>query len=313
MSSEVENGMGWIRRIARDIRTNKWLYLFTIPGVIFYIIFCYYPMYGVLIAFTDFNIVEGILKSEWVGLDNFIDFFTSTSFPMLMRNTICISLLKLVFGFPAPIILALLFNEVKNKIFKRVTQTISYLPFFISWAVAAGIWMEVLSLQGPVNQALLSLGLVDAPVLWLGEPKLFWGILVFTDIWKGVGFGTVLYLAAITSINPELYESAVIDGANKFKQILYITLPSIAPVVFVQFILATPGILNAGFDQILIMSNSLVTDVSQIIDTYVYWQGIVNADYAAATTVGLFKSIVGLILLLTANAITRKFSDERII
>lgn len=306
-------GAPWWRRALHDVRLNKWLYLFALPGIVSYIVFGYLPMYGVLAAFTKYDIVKGLAGSKWVGFDNFVKFFHSTSFELLMRNTVCISLLKMLFGFPAPILLALLFNEVRSRTFKRVTQTLSYLPYFLSWAVAAGIWMEILSLNGPVNQLLMALGLVDEGIIWFGKPEYFWAIVVGTDVWKNVGFGTVLYLAALTSVNPELYESAVIDGANRAQLMLHISLPAMAPVIIVQLILMMPGILNAGFDQILIMKTPLVNDVARIIDTYVYEQGIVNGDYTMATTVGLFKSVVGLIMLVLSNFVIGRVSGERVL
>ena len=301
----------WLQRSLADVKQNKWLYIFVLPGIAFFFTFCYIPMYGVLAAFQDFKITKGVFGSKWIGLLRFREFFNSPTFSQLMVNTVCISLLKLLFGFPAPIILALLFNEVRLKKFKRVTQTISYLPFFLSWSVAGGIWMEIFAQEGPINQALRWLGVIDKPVLWMGLPNLFWGILVGTDIWKGVGFGSVLYLAALTSVDPCLYESAVIDGANRLQKMWHISLPTIAPVMAVQFILSTPGILSAGFDQIMVMRTPLVNSISRIIDIYVYEMGIVAGDYTAATVVGLFKSVIGLILLLISTRLINKFSEER--
>lgn len=304
---------GNLKKLINEIWSNKWLYIFVVPGVIWFLIFCYQPMYGILIAFKKYEIHKGVFASEWVGFKYFFDFFTDPNFKSIMVNTLSISILKLIFGFPMPIILALLLNEVRNKTFKKVTQTISYLPFFISWVVAFGIWHDLLSIDGGViNNILMSLKLIDKPVFWFGRPQYFWGIIVISDIWKNVGFGTIIYLAAISGINPETYESAVIDGANKFRQIWHITLPFIRPTILMLLILGMGGILNAGFDQVFVMGNSAVASKSLIIDVYVVNRGIYGANYEIATAIGLFKSVVGVILLLTVNFAVKKFGEEGI-
>lgn len=299
--------------LARELWNNRYLYLFVVPGVIWFLIFSYTPMYGVLIAFKKYDIIKGVLASEWVGLQHFRFFFNSPNFRQLMTNTIGISLLKMVFGFPAPIVLALLLNEVRNMIFKRVAQTISYLPFFVSWVVVAGIWYELFSIDGGVvNNALMRIGLIREPIFWFGRPDLFWGMIVFSDVWKGIGFGTIIYLAAIASVNPEQYESAVIDGASRVRQIWHITLPAIRPTIILLLILSMSGILDAGFEQVYVMTNSMVLDRAEIIDTYVLKTGIFRANYELATAVGLFKAIVGLAALLLVNYIVKKLGQDGI-
>jgi len=294
---------------------NKYLYLFILPGLVWFLIFCYQPMYGLLIAFKDYDIAEGIMASKWVGFKYFVEFFQEPNFKNIMTNTICISLLKLVFSFPAPIILALLINEVTNMKYKRVVQTISYLPFFVSWVVVAGIWYELLTIDygGFVNTLLQELGLIKEPIFWFGDPKYFWGIVVVSDIWKGVGFGTIIYLAALAGINQELYESAVIDGAGKMRQTWYITLPGIKPTIILLFIMGIGNFLNAGFEQIYVLQNPAIAERAEIIDTYVMTAGIFRSNYEIATAVGIFKSVIGVILLFTTNFLVKLTGEEGIL
>lgn len=301
--------------LGKELWNSRYLYLFVIPGIIWFLIFCYQPMYGVLIAFKDYDIARGVFASKWVGLKYFIDFFKDYNFKSIMTNTIGISVLKLLFGFPAPIILALLLNEIKNNKFKRVTQTISYLPYFVSWVVVAGIWYELLSVDdgGVVNTFLIHIGLIKEPIFWFGKEEYFWGLAVASDIWKGIGWGAIIYLAALASIDIELYESAFVDGANRLQQIWHITLPCIRSTIVVLFIFAVGNIMNAGFDQIYVIQNPAVMERAQIIDTYVMITGIFQANYSIATAIGLFKSVVGLILLFLTNAVVKFMGEEGIL
>ncbi|OUS77104.1 protein lplB [Paenibacillus sp. MY03] len=301
--------------MSKGIWNDRYLYLFVIPGVIWFLIFCYQPMYGVLIAFKDYDIVAGVYNSEWVGLKYFSDFFHDFNFNSIMINTIAISLLKLLIGFPAPIILALLLNEVKKKMFKRITQTVTYLPFFVSWVVVSGIWYELLTVDqgGIVNTFLMNIGLLKEPVFWFGNPDYFWGLVVASDIWKGIGWGSIIYLAALSGVDVDLYEAAVMDGASRWKQTWHITLPGIRSTIIILFILNVGSILNAGFDQIYVMQNPAVMDRAQIIDTYVMTTGIFQANYSIAAAVGLFKSIVGLIMLLLVNALVKILGEEGVL
>lgn len=303
----------WKIPLRKQLWNDRYLYLFVIPGVAWFLVFHYQPMYGVLIAFKDYDIIKGVFSSPWVGLAHFQELFHSPNFPILLRNTIAISLLKLIFVFPAPIFLALLINEVRNTIFKRVAQTISYLPFFVSWVVVAGIWYELFSVDGGlINNVLIRLHLIHEPVFWFGTPNYFWGIIVASDMWKVVGFGTIIYLASIASVNPELFESAIMDGANRFRQIWHILIPAIRPIIILLFILNIGQIMNAGFEQIYVMQNNMVLDKSEIIDTYVLKVGVFRANYELATAVGLFKSSIGMFLLFTTNFIVKKLGEDGI-
>ncbi len=295
---------------------RQWdLQLMAIPGILFILVFAYIPMWGLLIAFQEYNLFLGVRGSTWVGLDNFRLFFDDPNFWNIMRNTIGISVLKLVFGFPAPILLALMINEILSMRFKRVFQTISYLPHFVSWVIVSGLVFSLLSTDGgSFNMALQGLGLIEQPVNWLSQPRYFWTILVSTNVWKGVGFGAIIYLAAIASINPELYDAASVDGANRFRQMLLITLPGITPVIVIFLILNISQILNAGFEDILLLTNNgrnaILRPVSEVIDTYVFRVGIQHMRFSYATAAGFFRSVVSVLLLVMANSISRKISDS---
>jgi putative aldouronate transport system permease protein len=282
--------------------------LMIFPALIFILVFNYLPMYGVLMAFQDYSLFKGFFGSEWVGLKHFEAFFNSPDFFRVIRNTIVISLLKLVIGFPAPIVLALMLNEVRNMVFKRVIQTVSYLPHFLSWVIVSGFTISLLSVDnGSLNILLKSLGLIDKPINFLSLPEYFWGIIVTTNLWKEMGFATIVYLAAIAGVDQSMYEAASIDGANKFKQIFLVTLPSIVPVILIFLILNIGGLLNAGFDDLLLLGSSpMLRDVASVIDTYSYRVGIINNRYSYATAVGLFKAIISVGLLTMANFMARR-------
>ncbi|RCW47612.1 ABC transporter permease [Paenibacillus prosopidis] len=282
--------------------------LMVLPALILIIIFSYIPMYGVLMAFQDYSIFKGFMASPWVGLKHFNMFFGSPEFLEVMRNTAVISLLKFFIGFPAPILLALMLNEVKNMMFKRLVQTVSYLPHFMSWVIVAGLVMSMLSTDnGSINILMEKMNVIDEPINFLSLPELFWSILVSTGVWKEIGFGSIVYLAAIAGIDPSMYEAASMDGASRFKQIFLITLPSIMPVVIIFMILAIGNLLNAGFEDILLLAvNPVLRDVSDVIDTYVYRVGIQNSRYSYATAVGLFKAVISVGLLTMANYIARR-------
>ncbi|MCR2804581.1 ABC transporter permease [Paenibacillus soyae] len=279
-----------------------------LPALALILIFNYLPMYGVLMSFQDYNIFKGFFDSEWVGTKHFEAFFNSPDFFRVLRNTVVISLLKLCIGFPAPILLALMLNEVKNMMFKRVIQTISYLPHFLSWVIVSGFVVSLLSVDnGSVNILLEKLNLIEKPINFLSLPEYFWGIIVTTNVWKEVGFATIVYLAAIAGVDQSMYEAASIDGASKFKQIFLITLPSIMPVVIIFLILNIGSLLNAGFDDLLLLGNSaMLRDVADVIDTYSYRTGIINKRYSYAAAVGLFKAIISVGLLTMANYIARR-------
>lgn len=301
--------------MASKLWNDRYLYIFVLPGIIWFLIFAYAPMYGIIIAFKDYDVLQGVLRSDWVGFKHFIDFFKNYSFSSIMTNTIGISLLKIVFGFPAPIIFALLLNEVRHNAFKRVIQTVSYMPYFVSWVIVAGIWYELLSIDqtGVINNLLLKLNLISEPIFFFGRDQYFWGIVILSDIWKNIGWNSIIYLAAITNINPELYEASYIDGANYLQRTWFITLPCIRGTISVLFIFAIGNIMNAGFDQIYVMQNPAVMDKAQIIDTYVMLKGIYGANYSVATAIGLFKSVIGVILLFMTNRIIKLLGEEGIV
>lgn len=289
--------------------------IMVLPAIVFLLIFSYGPMWGVLMAFQEYNLFKGFWESSWVGLTHFEMFFSAPEFWRIIRNTFVISFLKLLIGFPAPILLALMLNEIGNLVFKRVVQTITYIPHFISWVVVSGLMFSMLAVDnGPVNDVLMGLKLIDQPISWLSTPDYFWGILVGTNVWKEIGFGSIVYLAAIIGIDPALYEASAIDGASRTKQIFTITLPGIAPVIMIFLILGVGNVLNAGFEDIMMMTrnlnNGIVMPVAEVIDTYVYQMGIMNQRYSYATAAGLFKSLLSVSLLVLANWLARRFNQE---
>lgn len=285
---------------------QKYLQFMVIPGLIWMIIFNYLPMGGIVIAFKKFKITKTIAEAPWVGFKYFQDFFQDINFADIMTNTIGISLLKLIIGFPLPIIFALLINEIRGIRFKKVSQTISYLPHFLSWVVLGGILTTWLSKTGVINDLLMALNIIKAPISFLGEPKAFWGIVLISDIWKELGWSAILYLAAIAGVDQQIYEAATVDGANKLQKIWFITLPSITGTIAIMLILQISGLLNSNFDQILILKNQVNISRSQVIDTYVYQVGMTQGNYSYATAVGLFKSVIALFLLLIANKSSKK-------
>ncbi|WP_246246132.1 ABC transporter permease [Paenibacillus lemnae] len=280
------------------------LYLMIAPGIVYYIVFKYVPLAGSMIAFQNYQIFNGIQGSPWVGFDNFIYLFTYPDFYIVLRNTALIALYQLVFGFPAPIILALLFNEVRLMLAKRTLQSLFYLPHFLSWVVVGGIVFELLSSQGMVNQLRGLFGL--EPILFMQQEGFFRSIVVVSGIWKEVGWGTIIYLAAIAGINPNLYEAAVMDGANRWKQIMYITIPSMAPTILVLFLLNIGNFLELGFDQIYNLLTPMTYSVGDIIETYVYRAGVLQGQYSVTTAIGLFQSVIGFVLLYIFNRLARK-------
>lgn len=292
----------------RSFKKYKVLYVMMLPAIAYYILFHYVPMYGAVLAFKDFQLMKGIWNSPWIGMHHFMYAFSDQVFLQVLKNTIIISFYKLIFGFPVPVLFALLLNEVASAKFKKLAQTISYLPHFISWVVMAGIFMSILSIDGLVNSVIKLLGM--DPVLFMGNEQYFRLILVLTEIYKSFGWGAIVYFAAISGINGELYEAAIIDGAGRFKRVIYITIPMLAPVMAILLILSMAGILDAGFDQIFNMYSVNVYRVSDIIDTYVYRKGMVEMKYSYATAVGLFKSVVALIMIVTVNQVIKTMGGK---
>ncbi|MEF3304871.1 ABC transporter permease subunit [Paenibacillus sp. GYB003] len=294
-----------------DIRKDWDLYLALIPGIAFILLFKYTPMYGIVIAFKDFNIFDGLAASPWVGWKHFEKLFANDSFIHVFQNTLIISLYKLIFLFPLPIIIAIMLNELKNMLFKRGIQTVIYLPHFLSWVIVSGLFIDILSTNGGiVNKIIVALG--GEPIRFFLDSDIFRSVLVFSAGWKETGWSTIVYLAALTSIDPQLYEAARIDGASKWKQTLHVTLPGLIPIIMLMFILRLGHILEAGTEQILVMYNPSVYNVSDVIGTYVYRIGLGDQDYSFSTAVGLFDSVVGFILIMSGNYLSRKFLKQGI-
>lgn len=295
-------------RVGREMRKHKALYFMLLPGLIFFLVYRYIPMYGIVIAFKKFSIGRGIWGSKWVGLENFMDFFTSPVFDMVMMNTVLISLYKLVLCFPAPILLSLMLNEVRRRRFQKTVQTVVCLPYFISWVVLGSIALVFFAPKTGVVP-MLAQALTGESFNVMMNPKSFRGFLVFTEIWKETGWSAIIYTAALAGINEELYEAARIDGANKAQELRYITLPGIIPVIMTMLILRVGHILNAGFEQVLILQNDMVYEVSEIIDTYVYKVAFQQGNYGMSTAAGLFKSLIGLVLVVSTNKIAERFDQ----
>lgn len=306
MNSSKESSSSAFKLTAKRYLKHWDLILMVIPGLIALIIFNYLPMGGIIIAFKNFRPLDGILGSEWVGLDNFARLFSGTDFLNVLRNTLVISVLKIIFGFPAPIIFALLLNELRNLRAKKVIQTISYLPHFFSWVVLSGIIIMIFSSTGPISIIFDFFGMKMPEFFADGKSFIF--MVVFSAVWQGLGWGSIIYLAALSGIDEAMYEAASIDGASRLKQIIYISIPCIVPTMVISFILNLNGILNAGFDQIYNMYNPMVYDVADILDTYVL-RRLQKMDYSFGTAIGLFKSVVGMTLILSSNALIRKFTD----
>nr|WP_246427936.1 ABC transporter permease subunit [Paenibacillus phyllosphaerae] len=293
--------------LRKDFRKNKYLYFIGLFGVAYYFIFSYIPMYGIIIAFKDYSPVKGIMGSPWVGFQHFTEFFQSFYFWRLLRNTLLINLYELLFAFPAPIILALLLNEVKHAFFKRSVQTVTYLPHFVSIVVICGMIVDFSRKGGLFNLILGWFGL-EAQNLLL-DPSLFRTIFIGSGIWQGIGWGSIIYLAALTSIDSQLYDAAKIDGANRWKQMLHVTLPGIMPTIIILLILRIGGMMDVGFEKIILLYNSQTYETADVISSFVYRRGLLEADYSYSTAVSLFNSVVNFMLLILANRISRKVNE----
>ncbi len=290
---------------------DRWLYVLLIPGVLFFLVFKYAPMWGVVIAFQDYSPFKGFIKSTWVGLRNFTDFFVNPDFLRLFRNTLVMSALNLVFFFPMPIILALLLNELRSMRFKRTVQTIVYIPHFISMVVVYSITYVILGLTtGPVNGVMLQL--LGHKIDFLGSPAWFRPLILIQLIWKETGWGTIVFLAALAGVDPELYEAAIVDGAGRFRRLLSITLPSIMSTIVILLILRMGYVLDNGFEQIFLMTNPLNRSVADVFDTYVYEVGIRQGAFSYSTAIGLFKGVIGLLLVWGTNALAKRAGQSGI-
>ena len=297
----------FVSRLQRDLSKNWDAYLLLVPAILFYVLFCYKPMYGVIIAFKNFSPGKGIVASEWVGLKHFLSFFKSYYFGRLLRNTLTISLSSLIFGFPMPIIFALLLNEVHNSKFKRTIQTMTYMPHFISLVVMCSLIRLFVADTGIIVQLMAKFGF--EPVALLSKKEYFVPIYVLSGIWQGFGWDSIIYLSALTAIDPGLYEAATIDGANRWKQTLHVTLPGIMGTVIILLILRMGSIMSVGYEKIILLYNESIYETSDVISTFVYRMGLGKAQYSYSTAVGLFNSVINFIIVYTFNKISRKVSE----
>lgn len=294
--------------LSRDFKMNKYKYLLVLPVLIYLFIFAYRPMIGLRIAFMDFRPRLGLADSPWVGFENFQKFFNDVYFGRLIRNTFSISLLNILFGFPAPIILALMINEVMNTKFKRTVQTITYMPYFISLVVVASLVRTYTQSDGIFSQIAMRFG--GQAQNYLMQAKYFYPIYILSDIWQNIGWNSIIYLAVLTSIDQDQYEAAMIDGASRFQKMIHVTLPNLLPTVMILFILRMGGVLNVGFEKVLLLYSEGIYSVADVISTYTYRRGIINADYSYGAAVGLFNSIVNVCFLMATNRISRYFTES---
>ena len=291
----------------REMKKTKTVYLMALPGLLLLFVFCYLPMCGVIVGFMDYSPARGIFASQWVGLKHFKSFFESPYFIRCIKNTLGLSVYSLVAGFPAPIILALLLNEIKCKAYKKCIQTVTYIPHFISMVVIAGIIIDFTSLNGIINDVIALFGFERTNLLM--KASLFKTIYVMSDLWQSVGWGSIVYLAALTAIDSSLYEAAMLDGAGRLKQTIYVTIPGIAPTVVTMLILRLGAIMSVGAEKIILLYNPTTYETAETISTYVYQKGLVNMNFSYSTAIGLFNSVINLVLLLAANKISKKYTE----
>ncbi|MFS0725803.1 ABC transporter permease [Paenibacillus sp. 1P07SE] len=309
--SEARREPSFGSRVVRDFRRNKLIYLMLLPVVAFYAVFHYGPMYGIQMAFKNFSAGLGIAGSPWTGLDHFQAFFSSFFFERVIVNTVLLGLYDLIFVFPASIVLALLLNEVRNRIFKRTVQSITYLPHFISVVVVVGMMVDFLSMDGLINQLIVYFG--GQPLSFLRLPDWFRFLYTSSAVWQGIGWGSIIYLAAMSNIDQSLYEAARVDGAGRLRQVLSITLPGIMPTIIILFILRIGALMALQDEKILLMYNPMTYETADVIGTYVYRKGILEANYSFSAAVGLFNSVINCALLFAANYLSRRFSDTRLL
>ena len=313
MSQEILNGISTKvlkrRRFLHKAYNQRFLYLMALPGIIWIFIFSFGPMQGWLMAFQDFNLNKGIWGSPFVGLKHFAQLFNSAEMLGILRNTVAISILGIIFGNLCPLLLALSINEVSAMPFKRTVQTIAYLPYFVSYVVVANLFLSMFGIDGVVNDILMSLKIIARPTQVWADKNSFWGMVTLVNVWKGIGWGTIIYLATIASVDTEIYEAAVIDGAGRFKRMQYITVPSILPVVIVLWILSLGSIFDAGFDASYLLGNAVTRETSEVIDTYVYRVGIGGGMYSFSTAASFFKMIIGFAMVLISNKLARTYTD----
>lgn len=297
----------WFQMVRKDFEKNKLLYLMVLLLVIYYIVWCYAPMYGIQIAFKDFKPRKGISGSPWVGLENFEKFFNGAYAWRVIRNTLLISLYSLIFGFPLPIIFALMLNELRCNAFKRTVQTVTYMPYFISLVVLCGMLVDFCGSTGVFGEIQRMLG-VESPKNLLGDAKYFRTIYVASGIWQNLGWDSIIFLSALTSINPELFEAARIDGAGRFKQIIHVSIPGILPTIMILLILRIGSMMSVGFEKIILLYNGLTYETADVISSFTYRKGLVENDFGYSTAVGLFNSVVNVVLVYLANKVSDKIA-----
>jgi len=300
--------------LLKRLRGQRQLMFMSLPIVAYILVFSYYPIWGWVMAFQNYSPAKSFTQQEWVGLKYFKFLLTDDAFLNVLRNTIAMSVINMVLGFATAIIFAILLNEIKHKLYKRTIQTISYLPHFLSWIIVTGIVASSLSVDGGiVNVVLMKLHIIQEPIMWLSVPEYFWGIVGASHVWKEVGWNAIIYLAAITSIDPSLYEAAEIDGANRYKKMLYVTLPGIKSIVIILLIMNMGWILEAGFEVQYLLGNGVVVDWSQTIDIFVLKYGLQIGNYSLATAAGIFKTVVSITLIFAANSISKRLGEDRLI
>lgn len=314
MKKEIPKAVKRKKSLGAQMWERRYLFLLLLPALVWVVLICYAPMTGLYMAFINYTpkgngYFADMAQSQFVGFEWFRYFF-STDFIKIMRNTLATSLLTLLFSFPLPIILALCLNEVRSAKMKKFVQTASYLPYFISWVIAANIFITFLSADGVINHVLMAVGLTDEQILFFQHGPYFWWIIAIANAWKVLGYNAIIYLAAISGISQDMYEAADVDGATRMQKIRYITLPALKPTIMILLILAVGGVLNTGFEQQLLMANDSILNYSDVLDTYAYRYGLKNGMYSYGTAVGLFKSLVSFILVMGANALSKKFDDD---
>ncbi len=298
----------------KTILKQKYLILMSLPFIVWLFIFKYIPLWGWTMAFQEYKPGKAFFAQKWIGFKYFIVMFQDPQFLIAMRNTLAMSLLSLIFGFTLPIILAILLNEIKNMAFKKTIQTISYLPHFVSWVIVASLFNKMLSTDGGVvNDFLVNLHLIDKPVQFMAKPEYFWGIVTIVDVWKEIGWNSIIFIASIAGISKELYEAVEVDGAGRFRKIWHITIPGIMPTVIVILIMSLGNLINIGFEKQYLMRNSLVRDYSDVLDLYILDYGVNLGRYALGTAAGIFKSVIGIILIFTANWVSKKTVGVKVV
>lgn len=296
------------RTVTRELKKNWVLYLMMVPALIYFLLYCYFPMFGLVIAFQDYRVGDPFIGGEFVGLKHFMDFFQSYYFGRLIKNTFLLSLGVLIFGYPVPLIFALLLNEVRSLKFKKLAQTVTYLPHFVSLVVICGLILDFTKLDGLINTMIKTFG--GQPIAFMSKPEWFRPVYIISDIWSSFGWNSIIFMAALLGIDTEQYEAAALDGANRLKKILYISIPGIAPVIMTTLLMRLGRVMSLGFEKVFNLYNASTYETADIISTFVYRQGILNANYSSAAAIGLFNAVINLALVVAANRISKKLTES---